>query len=269
MSADLVSVSTIATHTPNRSEPMKLILNSWTRWTAVLLAVGFLLLAAWPGLSAYRGLVREGKPVSAQTLAMAAKQERKQMEEAAKREKEKLEKEMKSEKHDSLAKHEHKHEHKDKKHDDHGEKAPEYRAVSGAPDGTIYLADKYGVYRWTAEGRVSLPAHPGKDPHCLLAELGVLWLGDKEGLHRLDESGDRWTTVYRGEVKGVSRAADGSLVLATKKDGVLQSSDGEGWAALELAAAVDPAAPAAAAPDGPSSGTGDPSDAGGEVATAP
>jgi hypothetical protein len=218
---------------------MKLILNSWTRWTAVALAVGFLLIAAWPGFSAYRSLVREGKPVNAQTLSDAAKRERKQMEEAAKREREMREKEMKATNYAEGKKRDDDYEkdHDHKKHGDHV-KMPEYRAVAAAPGGALYLADKSAVYRWTEAGLVELPRHPGKDAQALLAEEGVLWLADKEGLHRLEEGAKGWTTVYRGEARSISRAGDGTLVLATKKEGLLGSADGKEWSEFALASAA-------------------------------
>jgi hypothetical protein len=121
----------------------------------------------------------------------------------------------------------------------------EARAALTARNGATYFGNLNGLYR-LADGKLVAVDQIGTTQVCGLAEAPWgLVVAARNGIW-LERDG-QWKKVHKGEAWSVTARADGSMIVAVKDQGLLESRDGKRWEADAQLAATLAALPAGAA----------------------
>jgi hypothetical protein len=109
------------------------------------------------------------------------------------------------------------------------------KAVAALPDGTVYFGGKIGLYRAKGGKAEELAQFPGEDVKSIAATTsGEVLVAAKQGVWA-SKDGAEWKQVAKGDAHGVSIAADGSVYVAMKDDGVVRRAAGsEEWTPVKL-----------------------------------
>ena len=112
------------------------------------------------------------------------------------------------------------------------EKALEYPALVGGPDGDTWVGDYVGdIWRYNGDGPLpaATPAVAGKITASYIAPDGVLWLGGMEGIERRDRDGSLTTLTFPPELKTLRVHA-----MQQDRDGALWASISAGKGVFKI-----------------------------------
>ena len=158
---------------------------------AVICAVAFGGIAAWPYLTRATERISQGKPVSVSEVQRDVEASQKQ---------------------------------KTKKMDK--DKPFEPKSVIVQPDGTLLVGGKAGLKELRDGKLVAVEDFGGMEVRGLTARDGVLWAAAKDGIWK--KEGSAWKNIKDGDFWALAFDQNGSM-LAAGKMGVLRSTDGSAW----------------------------------------
>lgn len=120
------------------------------------------------------------------------------------------------------------------------EKQREIKGIASGPDGTIFGGGKGGLFSLKGETWEPVTGFTGHDVKALAVDqAGSLYVVHHDGVAMRKDGA--WSEIHEGEVHNIALAADGSVLLATKKPASLMKRTADGtWSKVNDGLPVAP-----------------------------